>query len=279
MSSSPAGAAAPHSSSGVGTCSSSRAPALLLWLMSPVPPGPPGIPHRSTCPDTAPLGVSPASPTALSHFEGRTPQPTASQDLGLLTQTDATWAWVNVLPPSPGPVQVQAALFCPSVVLCSPPGPQPSIKLCRGHQGTGGGPTCSSWHCCRAAAPCPRSTRCSRTGSHLRRTCRRAPGIYPGRGQIGGEHQDPCSAPPYPQAQRCASSAPRGHHPQHTGNREGTMPRDDPAVGMAGSGLAVSPIIPISPAGHSYPAGVAQAPLEQRVEGGWVPPPARQAAV
>lgn len=38
---------------------------------------------------------------------------------------------------------------------------------------------------------------------------------------------------------------PPGHHPQHAGNSEGTMPRDDPEVSMAGSGLAVSPIIPI----------------------------------
>lgn len=53
-------------------------------------------------------------------------------------------------------------------------------------------PTCSSWHCCRAAAPCPRSRRCSRTGSHLRHTCRRAPGIYPSK-RTWTEDQDLCS--------------------------------------------------------------------------------------
>lgn len=43
------------------------------------------------------------------------------------------------------------------------------------------GLTCSSWCCCRAAASCLRSRRCSRTGTHLRHTCRSTPGIYPSK--------------------------------------------------------------------------------------------------
>ena len=41
-------------------------------------------------------------------------------------------------------------------------------------------PTGSSWCCCKGAARGPRSTRCSRTGSHRRRTCRTAQGTGPG---------------------------------------------------------------------------------------------------
>lgn len=86
------------------------------------------------------------------------------------------------------------------------PGPEGragSIRRCWWHRPThspapSGGPTCSSWRCCRAAAPCPRSRRCSRTGSRLHRTCRRAPGIYPGKAEPGGgkgEDQDLRSVP------------------------------------------------------------------------------------
>lgn len=162
------------------------------------------------------------------------------------------------------------------------------------------GLTCSSWHCCRAAAPCLRSRQCSRTGTHLHHTCRSTPGIYPSkrtsRRQRRTEDQEPCSdsgkhsfAPFSVHAkilemhilnvsrwQGHAEGQPCGTHSMASTWHSQPLSQQH----WPGPSPILWPQAPAQPQHSStYPACLAQAPLEQWVEGGRVPPPAGQTAL
>lgn len=128
------------------------------------------------------------------------------------------------------------------------------------------GPTCSSWRCCRAAAPCLRSRQCSRTGSRPRRTCRRAPGIYPSKRTAGrrkGQRIRICAQ----RVKREHSFAPSAVHAETSeahilsASSGENMPRDSPVVDTAMVRICHShPSCP-SPAGLCSPSSGPRLPL------------------